>query len=346
MWPCPRGANPALYKLQSPRAGNGDASSGRLLLRRVPAALGKWETCFPPSGLYSCLASSRAHYVNCQSARGRSLPFSIFPFWKTEPGAAEALGSHTLIALPVLCSGPDKPPAARLCTPTTTGAPSGGVRRVPQTHPVPPARAPGLLLGQKATAGLRRPGRRSPTALGRGGLGERAGAGPLAALCRCRPALQRAPVKPWPDCGVRLLLGRVSLIKAEHREGLSCGFLFQLVKWMGGRRGEGEINPQLYGNEALPPLCQRRARPAANLSGVDHLGSSPRAAALPKALLVQRRFHGSGPLGERDKEEVPGSGWLGTALNPRPGHSLEAAPDRDAGPGGIKARGAEVPAGA
>lgn len=138
----------------------------------------------------------------------------------------------------------------------------------------------------------------------------------------------------------------MSLIKAEHREGLSCGFLFQLVKWMGGRRGEGEINPQLYGNEALPPLCQRRARPAANLSGVDHLGSSPRAAALPKALLVQRRFHGSGPLGERDKEEVPGSGWLGTALNPRPGHSLEAAPDRDADPGGIKARGAEVPAGA
>lgn len=77
---------------------------------------------------------------------------------------------------------------------------------------------------------------------------------------------------------MRLLLGRVSLIKAKHREGLSCGFLFQLVKWMGGRSlGEGEINPQLYDNEVLSPLCQRPARKAVDLSAVDHLGSSTEA---------------------------------------------------------------------
>lgn len=94
---------------------------------------------------------------------------------------------------------------------------------------------------------------------------------------------------------MRLLLGRVSLIKAKHREGLSCGFLFQLVKWMGGQSWgggrEGEINPQLYDNEVLPPLCQRPARKAADLSGVDHLGSSGEPpfglAALPKGLFLQ-----------------------------------------------------------
>lgn len=102
---------------------------------------------------------------------------------------------------------------------------------------------------------------------------------------------------------MRLLLGRVSLIKAKHREGLSCGFLFQLVKWMGGRRGEGrregEINPQLYGNEVLPPFCQRPARQAAGLGGVGHLGSNAgrsalpvpfRPSALPKGLFSQRYF--------------------------------------------------------
>lgn len=206
MRPCPRGANPALYKLQSPRAGNGDASSGRLLLRRGPAALGKWETCFPPSGLYSCLASSRAHYVNCQSACGRSLPFSIFPFWKTEPGATGALGSRTRVPLPALREGPGKAPAARLRTPPTTGARSGGVRRVPRARPVPPARAPGLFLGQKATTGPGRPGRRSSTVAGAGrerqggrwrprggglggfGAGAGPGPGPLAASCRSRAA--------------------------------------------------------------------------------------------------------------------------------------------------------------
>lgn len=40
---------------------------------------------------------------------------------------------------------------------------------------------------------------------------------------------------------------------------------------------EGEINPQLYDNEVLPPLCQRPALRAADLAGVDHLGSSAEA---------------------------------------------------------------------
>jgi len=70
------------------------------------------------------------------------------------------------------------------------------------------------------------------------------------------------------------------------------------------------------------------------------LHSSPKGA--PGAAAIPR----SGPLGESDKEEVPGSGWLGTGLNPRPGRSLEAAPDLDAGRGGRKARGAGMPAGA
>lgn len=69
------------------------------------------------------------------------------------------------------------------------------------------------------------------------------------------------------------------------------------------------------------------------------LHSSPKGA--PGAAAIPR----SGPLGESDKEEVPGSGWLGTGLNPRPGRSLEAAPDLDAGRGGRKARGAGMPAG-
>jgi len=87
------------------------------------------------------------------------------------------------------------------------------------------------------------------------------------------------------------------------------------------------------------PGCEpfRRGSPGEQPSG---------STALPKALLAQRRFHGPGPLWESDKEEVPGSGWLGTGLNPRPGRSLEAAPDLDAGRGGRKARGAGMPAGA
>lgn len=86
------------------------------------------------------------------------------------------------------------------------------------------------------------------------------------------------------------------------------------------------------------PGCEpfRRGSPGEQPSG---------STALPKALLAQRRFHGPGPLWESDKEEVPGSGWLGTGLNPRPGRSLEAAPDLDAGRGGRKARGAGMPAG-
>lgn len=72
---------------------------------------------------------------------------------------------------------------------------------------------------------------------------------------------------------------------------------------MGGRRGEGrregEINPQLYGNEVLPPFCQRPARQAAGLSGVGHLGSNAgsralpvpfRPSALPKGLFSQSYF--------------------------------------------------------
>lgn len=35
--------------------------------------LSKWKTCFPSSCLYSCLASSQAHYVNCQSD-SRAIP--------------------------------------------------------------------------------------------------------------------------------------------------------------------------------------------------------------------------------------------------------------------------------
>lgn len=175
---------------------------------------------------------------------------------------------------------PSLPPAPRGCSSGRRRRPDRGARGAA------PRRAPQRGGSGRAAAG----------GLGAGGSGD-SGRGPdpdpdpdrWRRRAAAGPRLRRAPVKPWPDCGVRLLLGRVSLIKAEHREGLSCGFLFQLVKWMGGRRGEGEINPQLYGNEALPPLCQRRAHPAANLSGVDHLGSSPRA---PQ--LSQRRSWRSG----------------------------------------------------
>ena len=173
MWPCPRGANPELYKLQSPRAGNGDASSGRLLLRRVPAALGKWETCFPPSGLYSCLASSRAHYVNCQSARGRSLPFSIFPFWKTEPGAVRALGSRTRVLSAGAPRGAGQTPGRSALYPPDDGSSEWRGSTCSPNSPRPSR--PRLLLGQKATTGPRRPGRRSPTVPGRGARGLRGG---------------------------------------------------------------------------------------------------------------------------------------------------------------------------
>lgn len=56
---------------------------------------------------------------------------------------------------------------------------------------------------------------------------------------------------------------------------------------------EGEINPQLYDNEVLPPLCQYPSRSAANLSGVDHLGSNAgtqRAESPPSASALPRVF--------------------------------------------------------
>lgn len=113
---------------------------------------------------------------------------------------------------------------------------------------------------------------------------------------------------PVPGCGLACASKALGLIaacaycwvacpslKPSTEKAFHVAFYFSLLNgWearVGGGGREGEINPQLYDNEVLPPLCQRPARKAADLSGVDHLGSSGEPpfglAALPKGLFLQ-----------------------------------------------------------